>query len=139
MDSKTWWRSPEDVDADQKKLMTLPPDEPKFLLMGPPGSGKTNVLLLRAVYLIRSGFPNLRVITFGRTLTEFIKSGAEANRKIPPRQIDTHINWQHSLIRDLTGKQFSPSAERLRFPDLRAELLEASKQAADTAGVGEGH
>src|SRR6266581_1049198 len=139
MDSKTWWRSPEDVDPDQKKLMTLPPDQPKFLLTGPPGSGKTNVLLLRAVYLIRSGFPNLRVITFGRTLTEFIKSGAEANGKIPAQQIDTHINWQYALIRDLTGKRFSPSAERLRFPDLRAELLEPSKQAADTAGVGEGH
>lgn len=139
MNSTTWWKSPDEVDADQRKLMMLPPDQSRYLLTGPPGSGKTNVLLLRAVYLIRSGFPNLKVVTFGRTLTEFIKSGAAVNRKIPPRQIDTHTNWQYALIRDLTGKQFEPSAKRLDFDVQRQELVRASIAAVQAAKIGDGY
>ena len=47
---QTWWRSPGELDEDQREIMRLSPDG-SFALRGPPGSGKTNLLLMRAAYL----------------------------------------------------------------------------------------
>ena len=55
---ETWWRSPDQLDPDQQEIVSLPL-EGSHLVVGPPGSGKTNLLLLRASYLARAGFPNI--------------------------------------------------------------------------------
>lgn len=103
MDS-TWWRDIEDLDVDQRAIYSLP-IEGRYLVVGPPGSGKTNALLLRAVYLRRSGNQNISVITFGRTLAEFVKNGASLNGKLPPGQITTFAEWAMVLHRRLTGRE----------------------------------
>jgi superfamily I DNA and RNA helicase len=46
------------------------------LVKGPPGSGKTNLLLLRGKQLIGSNVPDVIVVVHTRTLQEFIRSGA---------------------------------------------------------------
>jgi superfamily I DNA/RNA helicase len=84
---ETWWREPGELDPDQQGVIELPP-EGSFLVLGPPGSGKTNLLLLRASYLAQSEHPNLAVIVFTRTLQEFIRSGAE-NYDFDPRVVQT--------------------------------------------------
>ena len=43
----TWWVGTGELDDDQNRIIVLPPDD-NALIMGPPGSGKTNLLLLRA-------------------------------------------------------------------------------------------
>ena len=45
--NKSWWKSKDELDNDQKAFIRLAP-QGKHLLVGPPGSGKTNLLLLRA-------------------------------------------------------------------------------------------
>jgi superfamily I DNA/RNA helicase len=49
MDS--WWRELGDLNDEQRNVIKLPA-EGSFLVNGPPGSGKTNLLLLRANYLV---------------------------------------------------------------------------------------
>ncbi|MBY4839564.1 ATP-binding domain-containing protein [Pantoea sp. DY-5] len=73
---QTWWRSANELDEDQRNIMSLPPDG-SFVLRGPPGSGKTNLLLMRAAYLT-SLRRNIAVVVLNRSLAEFIRSGAQA-------------------------------------------------------------
>lgn len=103
--NQTWWKSSKDVDPDQLRIYSLPPAG-KHLVMGPPGSGKTNIMLLRAIYLARGGKPNLKILTFSRSLVEFIRSGVRANGLIQEDRIQTVASWQIRLFADLTGKSF---------------------------------
>jgi superfamily I DNA and RNA helicase len=72
---ETWWVRPDQLDEDQKRIITLPIDK-DYLITGPPGSGKTNLLLLRANFLVKSGLPDIVILVFTRTLKEFISTGA---------------------------------------------------------------
>jgi superfamily I DNA and RNA helicase len=73
---ETWWRELGDLDEDQRTVIGLPA-EGSFLVKGLPGSGKTNLLLLRANYLMNTEHSNLVIIVFNRTLRDFIRSGSE--------------------------------------------------------------
>ena len=73
---EAWWREQGDLDEDQLEVVGLPEDG-SFLVLGPPGSGKTNLLLLRANYLTNNYQPHLAVVVFTGTLREFIRSGAD--------------------------------------------------------------
>ncbi|WDI93184.1 3'-5' exonuclease [Xanthomonas campestris] len=130
--NSTWWRDIEDLDVDQRRVYALPIDG-RYLVIGPPGSGKTNALLLRAVYLRKSGNSNICVITFGRTLAEFVKSGAAQNGKLPANQLFTFAEWANTLHWRLTGDSISlansqdhDSSRRERINALRAAIVDGS-------------
>src|SRR5437016_11949273 len=72
--SKTWWLDPGELNEEQEPLINLPIGK-SYLITGPPGSGKTNLVLLRANYLYLSGVQNIEVVVFTRTLQEFIAIG----------------------------------------------------------------
>jgi superfamily I DNA/RNA helicase len=71
----TWWVKQKQLDDDQKRVFTLPMNQ-DHLIQGPPGSGKTNLLLLRAKQLAGSGHPDVIIVVHTRTLQEFIRAGA---------------------------------------------------------------
>jgi superfamily I DNA/RNA helicase len=71
----TWWVKQGQLDPDQKKILTLSIND-DHLVNGPPGSGKTNLLLLRGKQLIGSNIPDIVIVVHTRTLQEFIRSGA---------------------------------------------------------------
>ncbi len=71
--NETWWVKQEQLDEGQKAVIDLPLDQ-SHLIVGPPGSGKTNLLLLRGSQLVRSNKPNVLILTFTRTLREFVAS-----------------------------------------------------------------
>ena len=73
---EAWWREQGDLDNDQLDVIGLPEDG-SYLVMGPPGSGKTNLLLLRANYLAINFQPHLAIVVFTGPLREFIRSGAD--------------------------------------------------------------
>lgn len=97
--NETWWVDPSQLDVDQKKVISAGADQ-DLLILGPPGSGKTNLLLLRANYL-RSVNPRVLFITFTRTLCEFLKSSPNIDREdqIKSNEIKTFMSWALSFLK----------------------------------------
>jgi len=86
--SDTWWKDPSELVQEQLDLLDIPLDE-DILIKGPPGSGKTNLLLLRANYLCIGDKPNLNIVVFGSVLRNFMRIGG-AQYKFPENKIVTH-------------------------------------------------
>jgi superfamily I DNA/RNA helicase len=93
----TWWVDEGELRDEQKEVLALPVDG-RWLVQGPPGSGKTNLLLLRAQYLALGGYPNVVIIVFTRGLTEFLNAGSK-QYSFPPEQITTCQKWARSFLR----------------------------------------
>jgi len=121
--SGTWWVGKKELDDDQRNIIQLPQDE-CALVTGPPGCGKTNLLLLRANYLYLAKKHNLVVVVFTRSLREFIARGAD-QYDFPASKIMTCRQWQLDLLR-----QYGCSApERTgKFEDDRAAYVDATTQ-----------
>ena len=116
---ETWWRESAELDNEQRNVISLPP-EGSYLVKGPPGSGKTNLLLLRANYVTRMEHPNLAVITFNRTLREFIQSGAP-KYAFEPNCIVTVRQFFSGLLDEANhGYKEQGEFERIRLDRLQA-------------------
>jgi len=95
-----WWTKKEQLDKDQRALIEKLPLRENFLILGPPGSGKTNILLRRAQFVRGQNMPNVMVLTFTRPLTEFVKTGCfdDQGREIFPQSCVTTLeSWQRGL------------------------------------------
>ena len=88
----SWWFDISDLDEDQKDVIELPP-EGDYLILGPPGSGKTNLLLIRAEYLIRTDRPNTFVLMFNEPLHDFVVRGG-VHYNVPPAKIRKMLSWE---------------------------------------------
>lgn len=116
--NETWWREKKQLRDEQRSVINLPVDA-SHLLTGPPGSGKTNLLLLRANYLYLAGHKNILVLVLTRTLQEFIAAGG-VNYEFPVDKVKTTRRWQLDFLReynesvDLSG----------RFEDQRKRIVE---------------
>ena len=120
---ETWWISEHNLDADQRQVVTLDLEK-GFLVLGPPGSGKTNLLLLRAKYLCLAGHRDLQLLVFTRSLREFIAAGA-ARYEIEENRISTANKfWANILFQwDRPRPNFdSFSDQRRALVDNVAEL-----------------
>lgn len=95
--NETWWVNPEQLDDDQKKVIAAPINK-SHLVLGPPGSGKSNLLLLRADYLQRAGHPNTLILVFTRQLQEFMIAGS-TNYSFQASKIKTSRAWMLELLR----------------------------------------
>lgn len=92
-----WWTKPEQMDEDQRNFVRLEADG-KYLLVGPPGCGKTNLIVLRARYIYGSGLQNILVLTFTRVLQDFIRNGVREKKYLEPEQIQTFKWWALSHV-----------------------------------------
>ena len=100
----SWWRSKSELDADQTAFIKLP-SHGRYSLIGPPRSGKTNLLLLRAQYIAGTGEKNVLVITYTKALADFIRTGISTAGLISPNQIMTYHSWAASHILLHLGKK----------------------------------
>jgi len=97
-----WWVKKDQLDKFQLELIETLPLKGRQLILGPPGSGKTNVLLRRAQFVRGQEMPNVLVLTFTRSLTEFVKTGcydAEGREIFPAPLVTTLEKWLRSLYK----------------------------------------
>ena len=120
----TWWRDPSELDNEQKQVLALPLGV-SHLVIGPAGSGKTNLLLLRAAYIYRSNIKHIAVITFGRVLREFLATGT-GNYPFSGNQLTTYLAWGTALLKE-NGITFNSSGP---FKEVRARLYAELKSLA---------
>lgn len=98
MTDDSWWVDVTDLDEDQEQVIDLPADG-NYLIIGPPGSGKTNLLLLRAKYLSMVQRPNWAVLMFTRSLRDFVAIGSE-KYELNPEKISTIAKFFQQILRE---------------------------------------
>lgn len=123
----SWWRSKEELDVDQKKFIELPVYG-KHSLVGPPGSGKTNLLLLRALFIAGTGEKNVLIITYTNALADFIRTGIAATGLISSKQVNTFHKWAFEHILEYLGEYPIPKDTDFNEKS-RIQILEHLKQA----------
>lgn len=127
----TWWTTVTDLDQYQRAIIELPPDG-DFLICGPPGSGKTNLLALRARYLIRYDRPNVVILTFTRGLREFLCTGVH-NYNLPEDKVQTHVSWGTQLLNEygiyINREEFP------RFSEFRSALIAQLTRLVEERGI----
>lgn len=132
--NETWWVNSADLDEKQLEILVAP-RETEMLIVGPPGSGKTNILMLRANY-VRSVAPRILLLTFTRTLAEFLRAGPNVGRadQIQVSEIKTFMGWAKELIR-LNGGQ--PPADTGGFDACRHAAIERLNEVVELRQLGQ--
>ncbi|THF65622.1 superfamily I DNA/RNA helicase [Pseudothauera nasutitermitis] len=123
----SWWRKKSELVPEQIDFINLPP-QGRYSLVGPPGSGKTNLLLLRAQFLAGNGDKNALIITFTNSLCDFIRSGIGKSGHISAGQVMTFHSWAGNYIIDQLGVSKKPKGSAFDEAT-RAEILEKLKEA----------
>ena len=127
MMKKSWWRSKNELDDDQKAFIQLPAHG-RYSLVGPPGSGKTTLMLLRAQFIAGTGEKNVLIVTYTKALADFIRTGIHATGLISPNQVKTYHAWAFGHILEHLGKRALP--ENADFDDTaRQTILDMLKEA----------
>src|SRR5271156_1080246 len=120
----SWWTDPKELDKEQQKVVALPTTG-DHVVVGPPGCGKTNLLLLRATYLYKKGDSNIIILSFGRVLREFLATGA-IHYPFAGDKIQTYVRWGAELLR-ANGVDFKLTPN---FEDTRSKLYAALEEVA---------
>lgn len=94
-----WWVREDDLTNEQKKAVDSIPIDQSYLVVGAPGSGKTNVLLLRSKYLRAKGKVRIRFVTFTATLRSFVRLGG-TQYKINPKEVVTSAQLFADILLD---------------------------------------
>lgn len=138
----SWWRSKTELVPEQLDFIKLP-SQGRYSLVGPPGSGKTNLLLLRAQFIAGTGERNVLIITFTNALTDFIRSGIGKTGLISAEQVKTFHSWAAGHIIDHLGfdalKKVSDVDALTKGRDFddttRADIVEKLRAANKTLSV----
>ncbi|UNK37493.1 AAA family ATPase [Shinella sp. H4-D48] len=117
------WRRRRDLHQDQINAIEGLPVSGKYMLIGPPGSGKTSILLHRGQYLRLPPhqLANTKLITFTRTLREFISLSGD--NRFPAELITTMRSFVDSFF-----ATYGVSA-----PVYSGDLVEANRRRAIAA------
>jgi len=121
--SNTWWKDADELIDEQSNLLDIDPEE-NLMIQGPPGCGKTNLLLLRANQLFLGDFPNLYVVVFGSLLKTFIQLGG-TQYKFPADKVVTHTALFKMILQSEEADIADTDLSLMEARQKRADILEA--------------
>lgn len=122
----SWWISKDELDPTQLEFINLPA-KGRYQLEGPAGSGKTNLLLLRAQFVAGQGDKNVLVVTYTKSLSRFLRSGLVATGLIEPDQVRTFHSWARKHVKLYLNKDIVDGGD---FDDsARKETIELLREA----------
>ncbi|WP_418124443.1 UvrD-helicase domain-containing protein [Variovorax sp. 160MFSha2.1] len=93
----TFWVNDKQLDAEQGMAIQGQKEDASFLLRGPAGSGKTNVLLLRARWLKFKKLSHIRIVVFTSSLKTFMQEGC-VQYGIEPECVVTGMQFFRDLL-----------------------------------------
>jgi superfamily I DNA/RNA helicase len=112
---RNWAIQASDLTPEQKEAIQIDTDG-SYAIYGPPGSGKTNVLLLRAKHLSIK-FPDAKILclVYTSALKSFIQSGIK-EYKLDPSFVLTFHGWGMQYLRHkgIEVDDFDEVATRLK-------------------------
>jgi len=114
-----------DLTPEQLRVVEMPPHEHRVIL-GPPGSGKTQVLIHRADHLSKTyNIPpdKYRVFVFTNVVKEYIKSGLQF-LGLPDESISTFDHWCRLLYEKQISRRLPWKNKRINFDEIRSSVLE---------------
>lgn len=94
-----FWISTGQLDVEQRQAVENIPETVSFLLTGPAGSGKTNILLLRAKHLTLKLQSNFKIIVFTKSLRAFVQAGCE-HYDIDPSSAVTQMGFFREILQE---------------------------------------
>ncbi len=116
-----------ELTPEQRRVVELAPDRHR-LIIGPPGSGKTQVLAHRAAYLCqkaRTPSNRYHVFVYTRALCSFLKS-AFALLEIPESSVSTFDSWCFEIFRKHVKGSVPFTAEGPDFAELHRQVRDKS-------------
>ncbi|BEP71571.1 hypothetical protein GmRootV35_60850 [Variovorax sp. V35] len=121
----SWWTTIEQMDADQRAFVRIGADG-RHLLVGPPGCGKTNLLLMRARYIFGLGLKNVLFLTYTRALADFIRAGVASKKGLlEPEQIQTFSYWALKHIATYAPEKMSTLDRKASYETYRQQVMAA--------------
>lgn len=118
---RAWMIARELLTEKQERVVALPIDQNQFI-SGPPGSGKTIVMLHRANHLLRNCNVSpcqMRVLVFTNVLRTYIQAGGDA-LNLPSEAIQSFYSW----VFQLADREGLPRSQAERLEDKCKETLE---------------
>ena len=121
---REWAVNPSELTQEQKSAIEVPPNG-NYAIVGPPGSGKTNVLLLRAKYLMRATNGSVLCLVYTASLKDFIRKGM-SEYGVEQSFVQTFHGWgKRQLEMNKMKLDFNDSDSFAKVaPQLRALLKE---------------
>lgn len=106
--SKVFWMDDSKLDPEQRYAVEGINESSSFLISGPAGSGKTNILLFRCIFLTYKNLTDFKIIVFTNSLREFLAEGC-ALYKVNPDSVITQMRFfrnildEHSVLYNLVN------------------------------------
>lgn len=123
----TWLLSRAELTPEQIRAIELSPSEHRVIL-GPPGSGKTQILLHRARYLCdtwKTPAGRFHIFVFTNVLKEYIRSALD-RLDLPLDCVSTLDSWCYTFYEERIGGKIPWDAANKcpDFPKIRRRVLE---------------
>ena len=121
----TWLLPRLDLTPEQLRVVEMSPREHRVIL-GPPGSGKTQVLIHRADYLsstCKLKPDQYRVFVFTNVVKEYIKSGIQF-LGLPEEVISTFDHWCRLLYEEHVSRRLPREGRWIDFDEIRSTILD---------------